>query len=334
MKFVLVGDPHVTPDSLEECGRLMEFAYQLAEREQTQTVVVMGDLHHTHAVVRVEVTHFWATQIYKAAGMGLRLVFLVGNHDMPGNASGDPFVHALVSYKGFDHVLVVDKPTTLGDLALLPYRFDPTRFLQDVAALPPTILLCHQTFTGAHYENSFPAADGVDPGAVMQFKKVVAGHIHMRQTIAGKIEYVGSPRWLTASDANQERGIHVLDDTDGSLRFVSTAGVCRPIVSCVLTPDRPNGIESLVGTGDARLIITLRGPKAWATARLEAISKMELPSHPEIRSIYVEEKEPEVRESEGLAESLRKYVLARDWEAAREEVWNTISSRVTWLKTP
>ena len=336
MKLLIIGDPHITPDSLEEGNRLMEFAFEQARQRDIKTVVIMGDLFHTHAMVRVEVAHFWTLWIYKAAGLGLELVMLVGNHDMPGNASGDPFVHALAVYKGFGNVKVIDKPTALYPagvrvppaLVFMPYYADPEKFVADANDNPADFLFCHQTFVGARYESNFPAPDGVDPDSISH-PIIISGHIHMQQVLGeGRVVYVGSPRWLTASDANQARGIHALDTETKDLDFISTAGVCRQIVSATVTPDDPDPVFQ--AEGNVRIILTLKGPKLWIQEKMESTPGLKLLGI-EIRSVYVEEKEPEVRESEGLAVSLQKYVLAKDWPVSKELLWDQIQRRVPWL---
>ena len=178
MRLLLVGDPHATPDSLEECGKLMEFVLETVKSKAVDRIVILGDLHHCHALVRVEVTHFWKQWMEKLSVGGCSdVVLLVGNHDMPGNASGDPLIHALVSYKGTeDGVWVVEEPVVFSEPVLyMPYYFDPEKFVSDANANPVAIILCHQTFCGAKYENNFPAVDGVDPDKI-NAPLIISGH--------------------------------------------------------------------------------------------------------------------------------------------------------------
>ena len=326
MKLLLVGDPHMTVESLDEGVKLMDFVYRVAQERHIPYIVILGDLHHTHAAVRVEVTHFWMKQFKRPEAAGKRIILLVGNHDMPGNASGDPLVHALESYKDIPGVTVVDMPKVIDNILYMPYYADPKAFVEDGGDLPG-LMFAHQTFTGARYENNFPAADGVDPDS-LKATKIISGHIHMRQTLGeGRVVYVGSPRWLISTDANQERGINILDYNDLSLEFVSTAQVCRPIRSYELTPGAENDFAV---NPDDRNIVTLKGPKDWINKTVETF-RASMPTL-EVRSVYQEEQDLEVRESDGLAESLRKFVTSHEWELPAGEVWTQIQARVPWLK--
>jgi len=333
MKLLLVGDPHVTLDSLEECGKLMEFVYQTAASQKINEIVILGDLHHNHALTRVEVSCFWHRQLELAGDNGLMVRMLVGNHDLPGNAGGDPTAHALVGLEDISiGSQVYDKPFFMKDyedkttLGFLPYYFDPQKFVVDANALNADILFCHQTFLGARYSKDFPAPDGVDP-ADLKCPLIISGHIHMQQ-ILGKVVYVGSPRWLTASDANQTRGIHIFDTETKQFEFISTDKVCRRILAFTVTPE--NEDEQILADGLTHTIVTLRGPKQWVTKKIEGLHP-DLVEHIELRSVYVDDREPAVKESEGIATSLQKYVMSRDWPVSKEQLWHQIVHRVPSL---
>jgi hypothetical protein len=279
-------------------------------------------------MVRIEVTHFWRETLLKAP---CPVIALVGNHDLGGNATGDPTVHALEAYKDIPNVTIVDEPVQIEGVGYLPYMADPEAFVKAANSLPVANILCHATFVGAKYGNDFPAPDGVDPDRLTCLG-VISGHIHMIQQI-GKVQYIGSPRWLTASDANQDRGIWLFDDIkmlesslDSARSPFSTEEVCRKIISATITPDQDIVMD---WPKNARVIVTLKGPKQWVTEKLELMPDLKEDGI-ETRSVYVEDKEPEVRESEGLAVSLQKYVLAKEWPAPKDEVWAEIQRRVQW----
>lgn len=231
MKLLLVGDPHVTVDELDDAQALVDFVSVKADANSVDAVVLLGDLFHNHAVVRVEVLQFWQHAFAVLAAH--RPVFaLVGNHDRPNDTATS--AHALQTlHAPHRGVHIVDAPLTSdsGKVLLMPYMADNDSFVKAVTATKPQILICHQTFSGAAYDNGFYAPDGVDPVAV-GVPLVIAGHIHTPQTIkweGGIVDYIGSPRWRTLSDANVAKNVVLLDTTSLSVKTFDTSVVCRPI---------------------------------------------------------------------------------------------------------
>ena len=320
MNYLLVGDPHAMPDSLEECGKLIDFVFEQAVQHHVDRIVILGDLHHNHSLVRIEVTHFWREAFLRAP---CPIIILVGNHDLGGNATGDPSVHALEAYKDLGWVTVVDAPMVIDGVGFMPYTAIAESFIASANSLGCGTLMCHATFVGAKYGNNFPAPDGVDADQLIA-AKIISGHIHMVQEV-GKVSYVGSPRWLTASDANQDRGIWLMDDS-AAPQFMPTEGVCRKIVSFTLSPEAGE-VPSF--PANARVIVTLKGPKVWITETLSQTSGLAA-TGVEIRSVYVEDQELAVRESEGLAVSLQKFILSKEWPVVAEALWVEIQRRTQW----
>ena len=60
MKVLRVGDPHITVRNLDEALKLLAFIFEMARKYKVDRIEFLGDLMHTHAVIRVEVLDFWA----------------------------------------------------------------------------------------------------------------------------------------------------------------------------------------------------------------------------------------------------------------------------------
>ena len=59
MMKLLLGDPHVKKSNLEESQKLMNFVIDVAVSRKVDSIEILGDLFHTHAVKRLEVEDFW-----------------------------------------------------------------------------------------------------------------------------------------------------------------------------------------------------------------------------------------------------------------------------------
>lgn len=266
IKVIRVGDPHVTARNLVDSQNLMNFVIQQAKTLEVDRVELMGDLFHTHAVKRIEVENFWF-RIFKHLtnqGAGIDVLALVGNHDQPGSRELS-YMSALDVFKPLKGVTIIDKPKVVDGIGYAPYTYDHKDFV-DIAHMlynegAKKVLVAHQTFTGAKYDNGFYAPDGIEPELIPQ-EHIISGHIHDRQVI-GKCHYIGTPKWDTMSDANKEKGIWYYEhDEDGSVLKaipISTEGVVTPILKHTIN----EGDELPELNPKAKNFVELIGKTAW-----------------------------------------------------------------------
>lgn len=315
MRLLLVGDPHVTVDDLDDAQKLIGGIVEVCQEENPDAVVILGDLHHNHALVRVEVMDFWRKaflQLAPALRLGNNVFLLVGNHDRPNDLSTP--AHALSGYSDA-LVKVIDKPQTIGqDIWLLPYMSNEA-FVEAVLKLPkPKMLICHQTFDGSTYDNGFYAPDGIDP-ALVGVPVIVSGHIHTAQIVnwsGGYIDYIGSPRWRIASDANVEKNIVIWDTDAQTCKAFATAKWCSPMGHAQI----PAGVDvrsvkvPFSDNPRARISIEATGPKASLEALVASIKdvypRARVRPVPTDRAATV----AGVVESQGIGKALDRYMRA------------------------
>lgn len=264
MKMLWVGDPHVTPDELADCQSLLDYVYQVALDQKADVVFFAGDLHHTHSVVRLEVSDFWRRNLKRLAQI-CQVKLLVGNHDQPNDL--EKKFHALEQYK--DVAQVIDHPTMEEGVLYMPYvrtQEEASNIFQQFASAKT--VLCHQSFSGATYENGFTVEHGFEPPQL----SVVSGHIHKTQKI-GNVWYPGAPRWRTISDASTPtRAIQMLEfDSTGALVASTpfkTNEVCQSMLEIVETENQTEPLfqEGFVGPKTTP-VVTLTGSRVWVESR-------------------------------------------------------------------
>lgn len=298
MKTMYVGDVHAKPDDLEDCQNLLDLVGQRAQEHSVSRIVFLGDQHHTHAIIHLDVLAFWRHNLIRLTATGVQVVFMVGNHDMSGDASSDN--HALLAYEGMKNVRVISEPVSPGwdKLTYMPYMADHQKFI-DACNLAHGVVVCHQEFNGCEFDNGFYSSTGVDPEAIPQ-SLVISGHIHTPQRM-GKVWYLGSPRWLTASDANQDRFIYVIEHSlvDGSIVdtvAIPTGDVCQRIFQVEDHFERPHE-----GAVDPRhkYIVDITGPQAWLEER-----RPRWQGKARIRTHRTDQQIIRLRESEGIEKAL------------------------------
>lgn len=265
LRILRIGDPHVRPSNIEEVERLMGFIKQTIIGGKVNRLEILGDLFHTHAVIRLEVLEFWDKWLQTFRDI-VETVVIVGNHDQSGDYSSGS--HALTVFKKLqnENLRIIDVPTQIGYIGYMPYFHDNEEFVREANRLHTkgtSILVCHGTFAGSQYDNGFYAPNGINPDELL-FHTIISGHIHKEQIIAsGKVDYPGTPKWDTASDANERKGIWLYEHDPITGRvlqrdLISTAHVCTPIVSFTWLegqepPAIPEGSKAtveLIGSSD------------------------------------------------------------------------------------
>jgi len=269
VKIIRVGDPHTKVSNLKDSQKLMDYVYALAKEHKVDRIEFMGDQFDTHAVIRIEVQDFWSENIKKFSEL-CRVLFLLGNHDMQGskeksnmNAMG-PFSE----WTGLtNRIWVADKDMILDGIGYISYKHTEEDFIDSAKKLYESgcteLIIAHQSFTGAQYENGFYDPYGIDPDKIPQ-KSIISGHIHKKQQV-GKCFYVGTAKWDTISDANEEKGVHIFkhneDGSVSSVEFFSTKEIVSPIYKFTVN----EGDEEPTLVPEARNYLELCGQAAWIT---------------------------------------------------------------------
>ena len=198
-KYLIVGDVHCIPSDVNEVANFLNFVADKAREHNVKNVILTGDLHDTHGIVHSEVT--WCYYNVFLNNYDLQWILYVGNHDI---VLRDRSKHALLSYKSLPNVTVVDNLAHFEHFDIIPYCTED-ELLKLVEDAKSHTLLCHHTFSGAQYSNGFYDPNSIDLKKI-PYKRVISGHIHLSQTV-DNCTYVGSPRWLNAGDANQDKFI-------------------------------------------------------------------------------------------------------------------------------
>ena len=256
MKILRVGDPHITVRNLTEAQKLIEFIMKMANTHNVDKIEFLGDLMHTHAVIRVEVLDFWKKALNRLSFF--EVVILVGNHDQPGSKEKEQEMNSLNVLKA-PAIDIVNRPTIIDGIAYIPYMSDHAAFIKASKDLydqgATKLLVAHQNFTVPLY------TDMINPDLVSQ-EAVITGHIHEQRQI-GKVFQVGTPKWDTMTDANEEKGIWIYEhNEDGSVKsklFISTKDVVTPIVKHTLN----EGDQEVELNEKAKNYIELVGSTAW-----------------------------------------------------------------------
>ena len=301
-KVLRVGDPHVKPSNIDESERLLEFVLSKARDLNVDKIEILGDLFHTHAIVRLEVLEFWRKWLPLLAEE-FQTIVLVGNHDFSGNLYST--AHALsVFINTHERLFIIQAPAKIGPIGYMPYIHGNSEFIaaaNNLADQGATFLVSHTTYAGSKYDNGMYAPDGVDPDLIdSRITGLLSGHVHAEQQY-GRVIYPGTARWDTASDANRRKGIWLFEhDASGALlgsKFIGTETVCVPLISLEWREGDP---APSVPEGQ-RVTVEMIGTSGWI-----AQQKHLLKGKASVRTKITDSKRPESRQT---SRSLEEYIL-------------------------
>jgi len=297
-KWLLIGDPHVVTDELKDCQALAQgIEDTIKAHPDLDYVVFLGDQHHNHALMHVEVLAFWRETFKRLKTLRPTVYALVGNHDQPGD--GVSRNHAMMAYE--DLVTVVDRPKITSGVLLLPYYHDQKQFLEALEGSRSRLVICHQTLDGSKYENGFYAKDGV-PMAGLEDWHFISGHIHTPQAF-GNVTYIGAPRWRSLSDANVDRSLVIMELTPGLppeiLSKIDTGEWCSRLIHIVDKQDNPVHIDV---DPRHRYIVDLHGESGFIQAKKHFWHGCR------IRTFQTQDETPAVRESMGINQAIQAFI--------------------------
>lgn len=258
MKAVVIGDAHCKISNIEECQKLMDFAIKTAEEKNIKKIILSGDINDNHSVIRGQVQNFWDSTFEKISSKNIDTMVLYGNHDY--NNQKNPSMGGSLDIFKNKHkgLTIVDKIMVIENIVLAPYYHDREQFVIDVNSVgnDKRTVVCHQNFTQSLF------GDMIDP-AELTTANIVCGHVHSSHLSSGKVFYLGSPKWDTATDAGEEKGIWILEFSDEgeiiSKEFLSTRSIVTPIDKMYLVE---GDVEPTLDPS-ARNYLEIKGQSAW-----------------------------------------------------------------------
>jgi len=243
LKTLFIGDLHVQVNNLDETSRLFQLIEKTASEHAVDAVVFLGDIFHTHSVVRQEVVDLLQSELSRLSKNNA-IYILAGNHD--GSSPTSTKVNAV--RQTLSHlVTVIDENSgsvVVGPYGLIGFTHSEDAFKKSLTQT--RYLVCHQTFNGATYENGFYAPDGFSVESVSQYERVIAGHIHSSQSVSN-ITYIGTPRPVSSAEffnlgSNDTKNIFIhISDTD-TLIHISTGGWVRTQYRAEIVEGQDNSI--------------------------------------------------------------------------------------------
>lgn len=192
----------------KDCLSFVWWMIQLAKEKGCETCLFLGDWHHQRSSLNLNTLHY-TSQILKMLDDHFKqTIMLVGNHDLYYRESRE--VHGLRFTELYPNITLIDEPTFLDDVALIPWLVkDEWKSLKGIK----------KKYVFGHFELprfklnqmvEMPDHGGLSADYFESTEFVFSGHFHKRQ-VKDNIVYIGNPFPHNYSDAwDDERGVMTL----------------------------------------------------------------------------------------------------------------------------
>lgn len=231
MKIGLFTDIHFQEKGL---GRIINTANWIIDEFKArgvETVINLGDSLNTREEVLVEAQSACMT-FHANLAAHFRTLVLLGNHDM--NLKHERLVSSMDPLAMHPQIDLFREPgiVSIGgtEFLMLPYFEDQSKLVdlvnriatKDPARAAKMIVCGHMGINGAvqitKYNTTFSGALG--PDIFEPFLRTWTGHFHVKQTMAHRVDYLGSPLQFNFGDSGDDRGVHVYDTETNELTFI------------------------------------------------------------------------------------------------------------------
>lgn len=229
------------------CKETMSWIKDIVSCRGIKDVIFMGDFFDSRASIDVKTLNQATESLYDLADSVNNIVMILGNHDIYLRDSTS--IHSLFAFTGHNSITVIDKPTFVNDIALLPWNFGCTN--GETIDVKPNMkyVFCHHNFPsdffmfgnkkkkiksdtyseGNKYECEFGIQNNIVETVIKNNGIIFSGHIHKRTEIPltnnknTKIIIEGSPyetSWGWEFDET-ECGVYIIDFLNCEYEFIS-----------------------------------------------------------------------------------------------------------------
>lgn len=212
MIYLVVGDLQAKKSNLHQC----EVLFAEVEFKHKLPTIWLGDMLDKRGHIEAECLNALYKYFQKSS---LKHIILVGNHDQVSTHSQE---HALEPLKALPNVTIVDKPTVIGNIVLVPYTRNGDEFklwLSLTMFQDKDYLFCHQGIKEFTLGSGYTEDEAVAIEDVEGFKLVVAGHYHSPMERENVI-YVGSPFSHSFGESNEQKRLMTFDDSTGEVKYI------------------------------------------------------------------------------------------------------------------
>jgi len=221
------GLRHNSKDHNEDCLEFVDWIISEGQKRGAETCLFLGDWHHHRSNINILTLDYTMQALRKLNNAFKKTYIMVGNHDLFYREKRE--IHSMVVGSEFPNIILVDEPTVIDDVALIPWLVEEE--WKKVTDIKTKYLFGHLELPGFKMNAmvEMPDHGTLNADHFQHQDYVFSGHFHKRQT-KGKINYIGNPFGHNYSDVwDFERGGIFLEwgkepefmDYEAGPRFIS-----------------------------------------------------------------------------------------------------------------
>lgn len=231
MKIFITSDWHfgIYLNNLDKWLNTMEdyfynfFIPYIKENAKDGDILIhCGDLYDNRTSIPI-IASYKAEKILLELSKIIPIHIIVGNHDLYNKGSND--INSIRLFNHVKNISIYTETKTIEifnkKIVLMPWIEKRLEMIKEIGSNPGDYLFCHSDLNGCKMHLNSVAhrnADKIDVGEFSKYKHVFAGHIHLVQTY-NNFTFVGSPYQMDRNDMNDQKGITILDLSNGDIKF-------------------------------------------------------------------------------------------------------------------
>jgi len=216
-KILFIGDMHLRHTHLQLSKSLLKWIENIYIEKKPDIIVNLGDTFDTHSIIRSEILCIFDEHLKKISNLmksNGSYICLLGNHDQYKPNSSE--FHAFKPFSSIKNILIADSIKVIENITYVPYVHSRELWPQT----DTSIVVTHNTFIGADY--GYKKADHGIETKDINADIVISGHVHKKQILDSIINYVGTPYAMSASDADQSKGLSLFNTETFEFEFIKS----------------------------------------------------------------------------------------------------------------
>lgn len=229
----IVGDLHLGVrnnssvwSEIQEDFLLNIFPKQLTENNhdpETSILILEGDIFHSRQSLDIKIFQGALLIFEKLSKMFRKIYIILGNHDVYYKDTNEVNSVSVIS-RLYPKIKVLEKHEILKindkhSYLLLPWVQSLEKITQTIELYSGKCeyIICHADIKGASLNKFAKIEKGIDPNVLKDYKKVYAGHIHIRQEVkkyGANVLYTGTPYSMDKGDTGNQKGFDILNFVD------------------------------------------------------------------------------------------------------------------------
>lgn len=213
------GNHHNSVQHNLDCTTYIEWFIDKVTQNNVDAIFFLGDWFEHRGAINSLTSYYSINALRRLNSLDIPVLMLVGNHDLYHRHNRE--IHSAETFRELKNIHIIDQPSKLGDMLLLPYLFK-----DEYPLIAPQVNQSKYVFGHFEFRNFYLTGTNARAEHGYHHKlfdgptHIFSGHYHKRQATDNVI-YIGNPFGTSYADAGDyERGCCMLDIHTEEVSFI------------------------------------------------------------------------------------------------------------------